>query len=451
MMRAGVLLAGLLAGQGLVLAQGQGAYGGYGLTPQVAQSLQEMRLRRSQEAILQAPAISERMRAELVELQDQQLNSAILRDQSSLRAWQKASARLRIDELSRIAATPEGEAVLGSAGWNSDMLRKLSLRPEAPEKELAMLKRRYGVDAQGRLLLRPETLIVLPELAAPSELPAGRLPQGYKGPPVVWRNGLLFSVAIGTVDSEGVQRAFCSGTLVDKQWVVTAAHCLRWQGRRLDARELFAYLPFQAGTLSVRNIAGGWDLRMRKLSVTEAKWAGDANKERFPLSDQDIGAMVQTGADLALLKLSDADVDALPVSIPDVRIVPAAAVQAPVTMVGYGLSNEQAADSLSMSVGVLNSLPTGIAAGRDVFISGNSSKVGSGLCGGDSGGGIFAGRLDGAPTTSRDLFGVISGLYGEGDSTQVQYCLSHQQIFTPLLSDRNRNFVCKAAVKACPG
>lgn len=416
-----------------------------------SQNLQELRLGRTKRNLLESNSLAQLSRQRLLELADHQLMGAALRDQSlpSVELANKSvAARLRLFDIANIAQSDDGAQIFADKNLTVSQLLDWARQPAPPTEQLKQVEAQFEVDSENRVMIRPRILEVNPEANAPDNTPPGHMPSGYVGPALIWRAGLLFAVALGT-STENRNEFFCSGTVVAKYWVITAAHCLRHKGVRLSAGQLHAFFPFQGGSLQVYNPRGGIDSNLRKVGVTEVVWLGDKTGTQFPDSESSESDVILAGMDIAMLHLATAEVDALPASIEEVRLF-GGHLDPPVSMVGYGISNKPVTENLSLMVGVRNSNPIGVAEDLNLLIYGKPiGERRAGICGGDSGGGLFAGRIDGQPGNLPRLIGVASGLIAATDSSSVNVCLASQEGHASLMSARNRQFVCEKAPAAC--
>jgi len=418
------------------------------------QQLRQLRLEKAKRFTLEAPAIHAATRRQLVQSEDRQLMEAALRDQSAHQPDalnEKVQARLQLFH----AALAAKSAELDSASpVGEDRLLQLARSSADPAGELRRLRFRFDPQGVRVILPKPGVLIVNPEKNAPDTTLPGVLPPGFPGlpgKPPIWRRGLLYAALIGLPRNNRYELQ-CSGTVVSTYWLVTAAHCLRdaTSGQRLSAQQLAVFLPFQGGSESVTGLQGYANRNLRRVAVEETAWVGEDSGDAFPKDDEGLTAMVNEGKDLALLRLRKADMDALPSPIEAVSLHKGAPSAPPVSMVGYGITTALGVSDLTLMVGVRDALPDGAAELSDLLTFGPAAaQKAGGICGGDSGGGLFAGRISGAPGALPRLIGVASALLASVQSGSAEVCVAHQQGLSSLLSERNRKFVCSRAPSVC--
>lgn len=387
-----------------------------------------------------------------------ELLQATLRDNSKLSNNRQLDAavraRLAMLEVSRLATADAGVAEsLRILGVDPDQLRITATNTPDPVGAKNMLGRRLGVTAAGQLLVRDErVLITKPEPIADDRLPPGQFaPGAFLSPtPPVWRTGLRFAALIalrrGTTNT-----ALCSGTVVDRSWVITAAHCLldSSKGSKIELSTLVVFLPFQGGSETVAGSHGSVSRQMRRVRVSTASWIGDDTNDTFPTKLSGFAPFIQQGKDLAILQLDPSDLAALQSPIANVMLFSGVPAVPPVSMVGYGVTEQAPDGNLTLLVGLRQVPPSGLDRGEALLVYGANKLSGEGgFCGGDSGGGLFAGRMDGTTSEPR-LIGVISALTGNEAATSADVCMVSQQNHTSLVVKRNRDFICKRVPKVC--
>lgn len=436
-----------------VLAQAQPSH--ESLARDSAQASQKLRIEKLKERALTLP-VDETTKSKLLLSNDKELLQAAIKDRSKLEGNSLArnlAARTSLIELADLAADQRVTKALLASGIDPGKVRIAAVSSRNPTEELANLSKRLGVGTGGRILVKgDDVLITNPERNFSDKLQPGVVgndPQvpGDKG---VWRSGLKFAVLIGMQDGTNIV-GHCSGTFLPGNWVVTAAHCLvsRRNGGQVGAQNLHVYFPFQAGTDSVTSPSGFINRGMKRLKVEETVWLGQFFDQQFPASIDSFGSVIADGLDLALLRLNAAEVAALPNPIPRVKIYSGDLVGSSVSALGYGVSNVADFGDLSLLVGVRTTLPEGAEELRNVLYYGkNQSDKAGGICGGDSGGGLFFGRIDGQGSDFR-LIGVVSSLLGNGQNSASSFCLASTQSHTSLITNRNRQFVCNRVPVAC--
>jgi hypothetical protein len=278
-------------------------------------------------------------------------------------------------------------------------------------------------------------------------LPGVVLDEALKGNHIedmVWRSGLTYAGALSAAGPQPV--IVCSGTIVARQWLVTAAHCLAEISPDKPPKpdSLRVYLPFQDGTEQVITVTGHFNRNMRAVRVDKIMWIGEEIKVPYPVSEQAISELSSQGIDIALLRLSSHDVSELPNPVAEVRLATQIREEAH-SLVGYGLTDHQLPAGLSLLVGIR---PTPPFNDENVLYYGQAQSIGNGgICRGDSGGGAFAGRINGTQARVA-MIGVISALLDSGEGT-ANICFTGSQMLSSVVSARNRAYMCKHIPEAC--
>lgn len=453
MRRAGaaVFVLGLAFGS----AHAQSAAGPAQSQPVPGAALEKLKLERLEQS---SPAKLQLLKAGQSTLRDPAIREAFERDLArvpALEAMESLRVRQVLADSVQLASDPDLAASLELAGYSVDGLRRVaSGNALEAGAQLEALEQRFGRDKLGRMTLGASTvMIVRPQPMFPDNFAPGILPtgpalaaalNGHRIDDMVWRRGLTYAAALSTSGSRPV--IYCSGTVIARQWLLTAAHCLTdiSPGKPPGPDTLRVYLPFQGGTEQVLTAAGQVNRDMKAVRVDQVTWIGEEIGVPYPASEQAIHDLSSQGADIALLRLNAQDVKALPNAIPDVRLAGRMG-EGIHSLVGYGRTVGELPTGLSLLVGLREDPPYDV---DNVLYYGKAEAVGNGgICSGDSGGGAFAGRVNG--TQARlDMVGVISALSDSGGGTST-ICLAGTQMLSSVVSARNRTYLCGKVPEAC--
>lgn len=418
--------------------------------------LKKRLLERRLESIKAMP-LSDQTKAKLLKSENFNIIQRALLDQSIKSPADVEEAvknRLLLKEVGEAAEEPEFARYLESRGVKAARLSEVAEYDLNPDMLVKDLRKKLGAGASGRLLLLQEQMMVNPEATfkdtlAPGELPAGATALDGK----IWRSGLMYAGVL-TVVSTGVPRAICSGTMLADGWFLTAAHCLLNEnlGRQYTVNELLVYLPFQNGGETVIGMSGSKNSGMRRLKVEFSPWAGESFGRAFPTRREDFSSIMDDGQDIAMLRVNSDDFKGLPNPMTTVRLYNDAPKLPPLSSLGYGRSNAEQDQQLDLGVGVKDSTPAGFDERDAVLRYGAPISViakfpEAAICGGDSGGGLFAGRLDGVAEPR--LIGINSGLKGNVSTADAKVCVTTGQLHTSVMVLPGRKFLCDRSAATC--
>lgn len=363
-------------------------------------------------------------------------------------------SRLLLQDVGEAAKEQEIARFLESRGIDAEQLTVAAEFGAKPDAAVKDLRKKLGTGASGRILLLQQQMMVNPEPTFKDSLAPGKLPASGQTPDgTVWRSGLMYAGVL-TVAGTGAAQAVCSGTMLADGWFLTAAHCLlnEAEGRMYAVTELFIYLPFQDGTETIRGVSGSKNVGMRRLKVNLASWVGESVGRAFPTRREDFSSILDDGQDIAMLQVDANDFKGLPRQITPVRRYRDAPKLPPLSSLGYGWSNAKQNQGLDLGVGVKDSTPAGLDAHDVVLRYGAPINVKAkfpeaAICGGDSGGGLFAGRLDGVAEPR--LIGINSGLKGNVSTSDAQVCVATGQLHTSVMVGPGAKFLCDRSAATC--
>jgi hypothetical protein len=258
---------------------------------------------------------------------------------------------------------------------------------------------------------------------------------------------------VGTLVDISVKpyQIICSGTLIAKNWFLTATHCFLDKDKKtqIPLNRLGVFFPFLGGKDTLLRSDGKESKNMlhRPVSTTFA-WFGGSQGIDFPTSEPEMYQQIQSGNDVALIALS---VSSTQSSTQHAMIIPAnAPISPPLTLAGYGLSNaSEVAGDLLLEIGVRKDLVQTDTGG--VMLTGHSDAVlqnGGRICTGDSGGPVFRGNIDGTKVAAFELVAIASAVIERVGGTSNP-CADGIQNFTRLDRDEVRAWLCANSGAGC--
>jgi len=189
-------------------------------------------------------------------------------------------------------------------------------------------------------------------------------------------------VEVGVLTEKGAAK--CTATLVARDWILTAAHCVMKNGAALSTTD-FAFFPQDCvGQDSYRTTTGA--LRDRRLAIAA----------------QQIEIFGDGARDFALVRLKGERPDSRFTKVaPD---LPPTTAEIQFTIAGYGASIYGGEKGDNLDIG----WQRGKVQGRKMLVWSGSPLM-SDTCGGDSGGPIFMDVKRGLKDETRVVIGVVSG------------------------------------------
>lgn len=451
-MRRLALLSALAAAHLCAFAQEKALPSPMQLDAQSVSALNELRIDRATENVKTLP-LADSLRKQLSETRDLQLMLRVLSKQSAL-GVDELSKDVKARVFLRAIVTEAQDATvrnyLQHRGLQPDQMLMEAREGGAPIALADTVRSRLVIGKAGVSVLgRADVLITKGERLYPGTVKPGQ-PVNAPGPqPTVWPAGLTYAGALGK--KAGTEfNVQCTGTVITRTWFLTAAHCLLDEatGRRFVNAELSVFLPYQQGKESFIGFSGRPNKNMRRIAVVDSTWLGGEAGEPFPKTADGFSHLIRSGKDVALLKLDAGQVAALPNRIPEVKLYASTPSLPPVTMIGFGVGDKVYLEDSDLAVGVRTSVPPEFAAGRPLFSYGPSVAQG-GICGGDSGGGMFAGKVTGQESVIY-IVSINSGLVGDVRN-DANLCIASEQLHTSMMASSAKTFLCKHAPDACTG